>query len=152
MRPVKYGYAISDDYIMSLWDTEENIRDNIDPAKVSCGNKKKAHFKCPKCKHKWFTSVCYIFEGTSCPKCRSKKKKKKVVHMQSLPAHPIYNILCDEYLASSWDYEKNKVSPDNISVFSTRYYHWLCPKCHHSWRTSPYRRCKYLLGCPKCSK
>lgn len=55
-------------------------------------------------------------------------------------------------LVQEWDYEKNDVSPENISVKSSKYIFWLCEKHKHSWSSPPSRRNPNKLGdCSVCS-
>ena len=43
-------------------------------------------------------------------------------------------------LAKEWDYEKNKVKPDEVTLFSNKKRWWLCPRCGKSWYASPAKR------------
>ena len=43
-------------------------------------------------------------------------------------------------LAEEWDYEKNKVKPDSITLYSNCKRWWRCPKCNKSWYASPAKR------------
>ena len=58
------------------------------------------------------------------------------------------------HLLEEWDYDKNEISPDEISYGSAKKVWWVCnvPECGYGWlsntnnRTSPGRR----GGCPHC--
>lgn len=62
--------------------------------------------------------------------------------------------LLDDFpeIYKEWDYEKNKLKPENYNIGSHEKIWWLCLKCNHSWlarindRTSIHKS-----GCPRCS-
>jgi hypothetical protein len=52
-------------------------------------------------------------------------------------------------LASEWDYEKNKIIPEDVSLGSNKKVWWKC-KYGHSWNEAISNRCRGR-GCPYCS-
>ena len=50
-------------------------------------------------------------------------------------------------LAEEWDYEKNKLTPEQVTLFSNKKRWWKCPYCGRSWYASPSKRV-YGEGCP----
>ena len=60
-------------------------------------------------------------------------------------------IIDDEYLMSSWNWEKNKeygLDPDKITHRNKQKVWWIC-EYNHEWLSSPYFKSK--RGCPYCS-
>ena len=58
-------------YLLDDWDYDKNA---ISPEKVYYKSSEKAHWKCKKCGHEWFTHIYLRAGGTGCPKCNHKKK------------------------------------------------------------------------------
>ncbi|MBR7091688.1 MAG: zinc-ribbon domain-containing protein [Clostridia bacterium] len=58
----------------------------------------------------------------------------------------------DPRLLAEWDQEKNGVSPDGISLWSTQRYFWRCSVCGHQWQTSVYSRVSGNTSCPVCAR
>ena len=74
-----------------------------------------------------------------CPFC----SKNKIVETNNL-------VECYPKLLSEWDYEKNVVSPNEISFGNNKKVWWKC-KRGHSWAASPNSRTAGKTGCPKCN-
>ncbi len=57
------------------------------------------------------------------------------------------------YLIHEWDFDKNILSPDEITYGSDKKVWWLCRKldCRHSWKASLVSRSTGGRGCPACS-
>lgn len=60
------------------------------------------------------------------------------------------NILDNEILAHTWDFEMNMISPEEVTLYSNKKYYWKCNKGHASYLTSPQKRMRNQ-GCPICS-
>ena len=43
-------------------------------------------------------------------------------------------------LAAEWDIEKNRIAPDEVTLYSNQKRWWTCPKCGKSWYASPAKR------------
>lgn len=65
-----------------------------------------------------------------------------------------YNDLESSYpeLLSDWDYEKNKIKPDEITKSSNETAFWKCHVCSHEWPAKISNRTLLNRGCPKCGK
>ena len=53
-------------------------------------------------------------------------------------------VLCD------WNYERNEISPYQISSYSQKKVWWKCHNCGYEWETTPEKKCNYKKSCPKC--
>lgn len=43
-------------------------------------------------------------------------------------------------LATEWDWKKNKVEPNEVTLYSNKKRWWICPKCGKSWFAAPAKR------------
>ncbi len=93
-----------------------------------------------KCGHEWDSAVSSRIKGIGCPICCNQRIQKGINDLSTT----------NPELLKEWDYKKNKVLPENISIGSGLKVWWKCDKCGTSWQTSPCVRKK--SGCPKCSK
>ncbi len=56
-------------------------------------------------------------------------------------------------LLKDWNYEKNTVSPKEVTCGSHKKVWWKCHKCGYEWQTTPHNRTgNNRTGCPKCSR
>ena len=53
-------------------------------------------------------------------------------------------------ILQDWDYNKNKVKPEEICFFSSKKYWFKC-KNGHTYRQSLLNKCSKLQGCPNCN-
>ena len=62
------------------------------------------------------------------------------------------NSLLSKYpdIAQEWDYTKNRISPDNVSVSSEKRVWWICSNCKNEWQATISNRTRMNAGCPKC--
>ena len=69
--------------ILSMWDCENNNKNNWYPENYSYGSSQKVWWICPTCGNKWQQRINHIVNGVGCPKCKnniiSSKLSKKVV-------------------------------------------------------------------------
>lgn len=57
------------------------------------------------------------------------------------------------YLLEEWDYRKNIIKPEEISIGSDRKVWWKCRFCGYEWEAPPNssnRRTSFEKGCPAC--
>ena len=88
----------------------------------------------------WLSVSEHIFKGGGCPTCAG----KIVNHVNSFGDN-FKDIL------SEWDYNKNPISPYEISYGSNKKVWWICPK-NHSYDMAPKQRTiSNPQGCPFCS-
>jgi hypothetical protein len=78
--------------------------------------------------------------GQKCPYCAGKRATS-------------YTSLKNKYpdLIEEWDWDKNKISPDEILPGTNKKYYWKC-KLEHSWIMTPNSRVYQNQGCPECRK
>lgn len=128
--------------LMEIWDTEENKKQNIFPENISLGSSKiKINWK-DKYGHKWQRAVSVQLRAKNiCPICAG----KKIIRENS------FATLYPEIL-KDWDYEKNTISPFEISPKSGRKAWWKCFICGFNWQTRIDHRTQNGTGCPECSK
>ena len=122
------------------WDYEKNK--DVTPCDVSRGTEKKFWWKCSKCGQSWEISVYNRTHlKTNCPYCAGQKVAAGVNDLKSQRPD----------LVEEWDYEKNEgLSPETISVNSSKKVHWICKK-GHTWITSVSARTAGKgTRCPKC--
>lgn len=125
--------------IAAEWDFEAN--EGITPSDVFSVSGKKYSWRCQK-GHKWVASVDSRISGTGCPVCAS-----KIV----LPGYNDLQTTNPEYL-KTWDYQKNTISPAEITSGSSKLVWWICDK-GHSWKASPNTRlCGAPNSCPQCGR
>ena len=124
--------------LMKEWDWKENNKIKILPNKIFWGSAKKIHWCCSN-GHKWITSIRHrTLRGTNCPYCSNKK------------ILPGYNDLKSQRpdLMKEWDYGKNTLNPETVSVFSPKMAYWICSH-GHKYEKPIYDRAKGK-GCPIC--
>jgi len=129
------------------WNTKKNgiTSDSIPPH-----TNKKYWWVCSVCGYEWEASPNSRTRGNGCPECGKKQwkqtKAQKLLEKEGAlsQTHP--------YLASQWDYEKNKgLTPDEITYHYSYKVHWICER-GHKWEAPVNRRATRFSGCPQCSK
>jgi hypothetical protein len=125
--------------LLSEWDWEKNTE--ISPDKISEGSNVLVNWKCKK-GHEFQMEPYYrTKQSLGCPFCRGLKVN---ISNSLVTLRPD---LCKE-----WDYEKNiEISPDKITMRSSRIVWWKCNN-GHSWESSIVNRSKKKgTTCPMCS-
>ena len=101
-------------------------------------------------KHEWQARVCDRYNYRNCARCSGKGPNAQIC-----PCKSLQKLRPD--LMKEWDFSKNKITPDKITLKSDRKVWWLCDKSNckheHSWEASVANRtAKKQNGCPYCSK
>ena len=111
----------------------------LSPDQVNAKSTKNVWWKCKACGNEWKSVISARVKGTSCPVCAER---------QVLRGH---NDLAttDYMLCKEWDYEKNKVSPTEISRNSHSRVWWLC-RYGHSWNAKICERTHEDKTCSVC--
>jgi len=118
--------------------TEFHIKNTVSVEALSSHSDKKVWWL-GKCGHEWEASVHNRVSGTGCPVCSGRKIMIGENDFASLAPH----------LLVEWNYNKNTINPDQITMGSGKKVWWL-GKCGHEWEdTIPHRR--EGRGCPFCS-
>lgn len=122
--------------LMKQWDYEKNKDLNLD--KLTLGSGKIAWWKCEKGHSYDATIKSKTIGNLKCPICSNRRILKG------------YNDLAttNPELLSEWDYEKNSISPDEITAGAEKMIWWICTK-GHSYQSLVYNR-KKGAGCPYC--
>lgn len=133
--------------ICKEWDYELNCDEK--PENYTPVSGKKVWWKCQKCNHEWQATIGNRTRGNGCPKCadilRRNNFNDSIVKKNGSFA--------DNYpeLLEEWDYNKNVVSPENISSHNKIKVWWICKKCNSEWNASVSNRSNGR-GCPVCAK
>ena len=135
--------------LLQEWDYEAN--GEVRPEYVNYGSVRKYWWKCMNCGNRWLmTPNARTNQKQDCPLC-SAIKKGKALRRHHVDTKGSLLELYPEVL-KEWDYEKNNVSPDEISKGSKANAWWLCSKCGGSYQTPVYNKTKEkAYGCPYCS-
>ena len=150
--PIPEGQDLASKYpdVLSLWDFEKN---KIKPNEITPGSKKIINFKC-ELGHSYGSAVYSIINSlkrgkSGCPYCSNLKILKGFNDLESFcRKNGMDDLLLD------WDYDKNKIKPDEICPGSSKKVNWKCHVCGHQWSSVLHNRTreKARSGCPECAK
>lgn len=121
-------------------DLDANISRGIEPTKVSRRSGLKLIWKCQE-DHRWeATPDKRVGFNRGCPFCT----KQKVIPGETdiATTHP--------HLLDEWDYNKNSLTPKEVSAGSNKIVHWICFKGHETSSKVSVRATRNH-GCLKCS-
>ena len=126
--------------LMKEYDYEKNK--NIELDSLTLGTSKKVWWICPK-GHSYHMAISL----------RTNKKNMCGCHYCS--GHRVlngYNDLAttNPELIKEWDYEKNDISPTEVSKGSNKRVYWICSKCGNKWQATINSRTRGN-GCSNCS-
>lgn len=121
--------------LSSEWHPSKN--GNIKPTDVKANSVKKIWWQC-KLGHEWQESPNNRTRGNGCPYCSNRKILKGFNDLAT--THP--------ELLKEWDYDKNIISPTQVSAGSHEYAWWKCD-FGHQWNAEIKNRSQGC-GCPKC--
>ena len=129
--------------VLSRWDYEKNT--SVTPQQVTASSHREVFWKCEK-GHSWQARVQSITGlkagSTGCPYCNGKRAEKGGNDLATLRPD----------VAAQWCYEKNELTPDQVTVGSKRRVWWQCAE-GHKWQAIIYSRTgKNGSGCPVCSR
>ena len=117
-----------------MWDYNENI--GIEPETLLKSSGIKAHFKCSH-GHTFIRRIQQFTKYPKCPKCDFIKN------------HSIVNTRPETL--EFWDYEKNTLSPYEVTPYSKDEAYWRCKKCGHQWSAVIANRATAIKNkCPSC--
>lgn len=121
------------------WDIIKN--EGLSPKDVNISSSKKVWWICKKCNSSWKAHIYHRSNGKGCPFCSGQKVNET-------------NSLANLYpeLIEEWDFNKNDISPYEISYGSGRQVYWICKICGFKWKTSITNRTSANRGCSNCSK
>lgn len=123
------------------WDFDKNSELGYSVYKVTKGSGKVAWWKCMDCGSIYDMRIAERSRGSNCPYCSG---------------HRINEINClanqRPDLASEWDYERNKLTPNDVTCRKNEKTWWICNSCNESLYLSIYERVKFNRGCKECIK
>ena len=117
------------------WDFDKN---ELTPYDVTVSSDKKSWWKCSE-GHSWQASINNRSKGSGCPFCSGRRVTDN--NRLSVKNHEV---------ASEWDFDKNELSPYDVTVSSDKKAWWKCSE-GHSWRAVINDRSNGS-GCPTCAK
>ena len=136
---IKKEETISSHPMMAEWDYEKNK--NVNPEFISLHSNRKFWWKCNKCGYEWKVSPAHRARGHKCAVCAGQVVKKGVNDLLSQ----------EPELAKEWNYQRNIVKPDEVTVGTNKKVWWICSICHHEWQATIYSRHSGCV-CPECMK
>lgn len=127
-------------YLAAQWLQDKN--GTLRPEQVAIGSNQKVWWKCEK-GHEWFAAICRrTMQGSGCPYCNNKRVLAGFNDLQTLMPE----------IAKEWHTVLNgKLTPDQVTVGSTRRVWWQCPYGHIWKAVVSSRTGKQKTGCPVCA-
>ncbi len=125
-----------------------SFRNNFSPQEIGAGGRISVWWECEKhdcpLKHEWKTTIDNRNRGNGCPYCLN----KKICECNSLSK-------LRPWVLDYWHPTKNKLKPDQVSVFSHKKVWWKCDRsqCDHSheWKSIISSVSQGKSNCPYCS-
>lgn len=161
-KKIKTSYytIIKDDNLYSSnpticeeWNYDKN--NGLTPDMFKSNSNEKVWWKCKKCGYEWEANIANRNKGTICPVCAKEKKSNSLKSNWQKRIDKMIQekgSLKDNYpkLIKEWDYKKNTVNPENVTVNSHKRVFWICSKCGYNWATEIRLRAEKKHSCPKC--
>ena len=115
----------------------------LSPSKIHASSRQDIWWLCSiDSSHEWKSTVDNRNKGNGCPYCTNRGGKVG-------PGKSLGDLY--KNLSSEWDYEKNKLTPNDFAPFSNEKVWWICSKNNeHKWQTAI---CHRVNGteCPYCT-
>jgi DNA-directed RNA polymerase subunit RPC12/RpoP len=129
------------------WDYDKNY--SLKPEDVSYSSNKKVWWKCSKCKNEWFSRIKSRSGKNTigdCPKCSHIRAGNtiKVCKNKNLVLANHKNIM------KKWNFKKNKLDPNILSINSKKRVWWKCSECQYEWDATIDAISRGLSKCFKC--
>lgn len=125
--------------LVEEWDYELN--GELTPDRVTASTNRKVWWKCKKCHQSWEATVAHRNIGRGCPVCAGQRLVAGVNDLATV----------NPRLASEWDYERNELTPQQVSARNNIKAAWVCSVCGHHWKALVATR-NSGTGCPQCQK
>ena len=116
-----------------MWDWNKNS--SLNPTRITIGSGKTAHFICAE-KHEFTMKVQEFVKHPVCSICNRQAN------------HSIAMVRPE--MLYFWNYDKNEISPYDISPYSQTEVWWKCSKCGYEWKQKPCNRVGTKNNCPSC--
>lgn len=139
---VKHSLLDQHQDIANEWNYTKN--GVLRPEHLSSGSNKRVWWVCAICGYEWITSVNNRVFGTGCPKCA----RQKTGQVNSTPK--VGQSLEDLFpnVAADWNYDRNTLSPCEVSPYSNKKVWWIC-NAGHEWEATVSNRTQGR-GCLQC--
>ena len=134
----EHSGANLDKKTLSEWDYGKNK--GLLPEQFSENSHKKVWWRCSRCGGSWTASLANRTQGRGCPYCSGHQLLRGYNDLASLAPS----------ILSEWDYEKNSVSPSDITAHSAQKAWWKCSN-GHSYSARISNRVDLNRGCPYCA-
>lgn len=129
------------------------------PSEILQGGAGKKYWWIGACGHEWDAVISsriavrqgktQLVKSVGCPYC-SNPPKRILVGFNDLESWCITNQR--DNLLAEWDYEKNEISPTEVTFGSGKYVWWKCNK-NHEWKTQVHNRTGgSKTNCPICAR
>ena len=128
--------------LVAKYDFVRNEQIGLDFNTIAARTPTKAWWKCIECGNSWYATIASQNDKIKhgCPYCSGRLVIKGKTDL--LTQHP-------DIVNDWWDFEKNTVSPDEISSSSSQKIWWRC-KEGHSWKATVANKVSGS-GCPRCN-
>ena len=123
--------------IAKEWNFDRN--GTLKPQNITASSNKKIWWKCNQ-GHEWQARIDHRSSGSGCPYCAGKKVLKGFNDLQTI----------NPELAKEWNYQKNNLTPVEVTPNSNKKVWWKCSN-GHEWQSIIANRYKGR-GCPICRK
>ena len=122
--------------ISAEWNVMKNI--NLKPEQFTRGSRRKVWWICKE-GHEWQAKIsARTLIGTNCPYCAGKIPILGETDLATLFPK----------IAEEWDYEKNNITPKQVTANSCKKVYWKCSVCNHNWNAVIGNRTRGS-GCPR---
>ena len=140
--PGETDFATAYPELLDYWNAEKNA--NLCITEVSSKSHQKVWWRCPY-GHEWQAQINWVARSYSlnpnrigCPVCAGKE-----IHEDNM-----LPIVAPD-LCAEWDYDKNELKPEEVTLHSNQVVWWKCGVCGHSWLAKINNRANGS-GCPAC--
>ena len=124
--------------LLEEWDYAAN--GDLLPEQITSGSGKVVGWVCSKCGHKWKAKILNrAIGGRGCPLCSNRTVVAGINDLAT--THP--------ELAKEWDFDKNDITPQQITHGSGKKVNWICPNGHRYQATVLHRTSG--TNCPICN-
>jgi len=131
--------SLSERYPTIAEDWHPTLNGNLTSNDVFSGSNKKVWWKCKvNDKHEWQASVFTRTRGHGCPYCSGKLVKDDESFAEKFPM-----------IAEEWNYEKNELTPREVTAYSNKKVWWKC-LVGHEWQATINSRSRGS-NCPSCA-
>ncbi len=134
--------------LLDEWDYERN--GSVKPDSVSYGSTRKYWWKCKDCGHEFLMAPNNrTNQGQGCPICSGKKASASITKRAVDNRGSFQD--SNSPLLVEWDYEKNTITPSEVTRSSKKKVWWKCETCGGRWLASVQNRTLAGNKCPYCT-